>query len=136
MKLHISTLFFTFISLQNTLLSTWKATWESDQNRSALSDLYDLLLSTWHSQVKWCAQVFNDPVTVVLELISQTLGSLEPSLSVVFNTLVGETLSPLDMLIELKEVCSLYEIIFLHLEISSSDILNLRLIVDVNNMFI
>jgi len=89
---------------KNTLLSTWKATWESDQNRSALSDLYDLLLSTWHSQVKWCAQVFNDPVTVVLELISQTLGSLEPSLSVVFNTLVGETLSPLDMLIELKEI--------------------------------
>ncbi|XP_005105726.1 conserved oligomeric Golgi complex subunit 7 [Aplysia californica] len=89
---------------KNNLLQMWKTTWESNQTRSSLSDLYDLLLSTWHNQVKWCSQVFSDPVTVVLDLLSQTLNFLDPSLPTVFQVLVGETASPLDTLIELKEI--------------------------------
>jgi hypothetical protein len=39
-----------------------------------------------------------------LELLTQTLNSLEPALPAVFTELVGETLSPLNTLIELKEI--------------------------------
>ena len=46
----------------------------------------------------------SDPVTVVLELLHQSLASLEPSLSQAFPALVGETLSPLPTLLDLKEV--------------------------------
>ncbi|CAG5116805.1 unnamed protein product, partial [Candidula unifasciata] len=89
---------------KNNLLQTWKNTWDGNPSKTALNDLYDMLQSTWHTQIKWSAQVFADPVTIVLDLLTQTLTSLDPSLSTVFTRLVGEKEGPLDSLIELKQV--------------------------------
>uniref|UniRef100_A0A0B7AI87 Conserved oligomeric Golgi complex subunit 7 n=1 Tax=Arion vulgaris TaxID=1028688 RepID=A0A0B7AI87_9EUPU len=89
---------------KNNLLQTWKTTWDANQHKVSLNDLYDLLQSTWHTQIKWAAQVFSDPVTIVLDLLTQTLTSLDPALPTVFTKLVGERDSPLETLIELKMV--------------------------------
>ncbi|CAL1543486.1 unnamed protein product [Lymnaea stagnalis] len=89
---------------KNNLLQTWKTAWDANQTKTVLSDLYDLLLSTWHTQVKWSSQVFPDPVNIVLDLLSQTLNALNPSLPSVFTILVGEKDKPLDTLIELKQI--------------------------------
>ncbi|GFO30530.1 oligomeric Golgi complex subunit 7 [Plakobranchus ocellatus] len=86
------------------LLQSWNSIWEADKSKSALSQLYDLLLSTWHTQVKWSAQVFDDPVNIVLELLTQTLTTLDPSLATVFAALVSGGEHTLDILIELKQV--------------------------------
>lgn len=48
--------------------------------------------------------MFSQPVTIVLELLTQALTSLDPGLPVVFTKLVGERESPLEALIELKQV--------------------------------
>ncbi|XP_059142129.1 conserved oligomeric Golgi complex subunit 7-like [Physella acuta] len=89
---------------KNNFLQSWKTTWDSSQTKSAVSDLYDLLLSAWHTQIKWSAQVFPEPVSIVLDLLTQTLTSLSPPLPTVFNTLVGEREKTLDVLIELKQI--------------------------------
>ncbi|XP_013073398.2 conserved oligomeric Golgi complex subunit 7-like isoform X1 [Biomphalaria glabrata] len=88
---------------KNHLLQTWQSIWEEDKSKTALSDFYDLLLSTWHTQVKWCTQVFTHPVIIVLDLLTETLNTLQPPLGIVFNTLVGEN-KPLDTLVDLKQI--------------------------------
>ncbi|RUS78612.1 hypothetical protein EGW08_013618 [Elysia chlorotica] len=89
---------------KHNLLQSWKSIWAADKSKAALSELYDLLLSTWHTQVKWSSQVFEDPVNIVLELLTQTLATLDPTLSTVFAELVAKGEHTLNILIELKQI--------------------------------
>lgn len=89
---------------KHNMLQSWNSIWSADKSKTALSELYDLLLSTWHTQVKWCAQVFEDPVNIVLELLTQTLTTLDPGLPTVFAELVANKEHTLDILIELKQI--------------------------------
>ena len=72
-----------------------------------LSLFYNGLLSTWHSELTWCSQVFANPGTVLCLLMSQTLNHLEPPFSVCVKEFVRDEAYPLQQLIDLKQVSAL-----------------------------
>lgn len=89
------------------LQKTWKEVPTEDPNKSMLewvSKFYDLILSTWHTEVSWCAQVFNEPGSVLCTLITQTLTHLEPSLSFCINEFITNQSNIIEKLIELRRV--------------------------------
>ncbi|XP_046553450.1 conserved oligomeric Golgi complex subunit 7-like [Haliotis rubra] len=89
------------------LLQAWKDILETKQDDTALvwmTDFYDHLTSTWHSQVKWCGQVFSDPVPIVCDLITESLASLDPGLSTCFANLLSQRGETLATLTELKQI--------------------------------
>lgn len=89
------------------LQKTWKEVPTEDPNKSMLewvSKFYDLILSTWHTEVSWCAQVFNEPGSVLCTLITQTLTHLEPSLSSCINEFITKESNIIEKLIELRRV--------------------------------
>ncbi|CAI5792477.1 conserved oligomeric Golgi complex subunit 7 [Podarcis lilfordi] len=51
-----------------------------------LTELYDGLLGTWHSQLQWATQVFKNPHQVVVVLLIQVLSALVPSIPVCLST--------------------------------------------------
>uniref|UniRef100_A0A8C5R8S2 Conserved oligomeric Golgi complex subunit 7 n=1 Tax=Leptobrachium leishanense TaxID=445787 RepID=A0A8C5R8S2_9ANUR len=51
-----------------------------------LTEFYDTLLSTWHTQLQWVSQVFKKPHEVVTVLLIQTLGAMVPSIPVCLRT--------------------------------------------------
>ena len=55
-------------------------------------------------QVSWCAQVFNEPGSVLCTLITQTLTHLEPSLSSCINEFITKESNIIEKLIELRRV--------------------------------
>ena len=57
--------------------------------------------------MKWCSQIFPDPLPIVCQLITDTLGSLEPSLAVCLDTFLTQKPEPLPPLIEIKQVTKL-----------------------------
>ncbi|XP_064456809.1 conserved oligomeric Golgi complex subunit 7-like [Ornithodoros turicata] len=66
------------------LLESWQKIVESqDSFLPWLNNFYDLMLSTWHEQTRWCAQVFPEPpsVFVMADIIVDVVSSLDPSLS-------------------------------------------------------
>ncbi|XP_053401502.1 conserved oligomeric Golgi complex subunit 7-like isoform X2 [Mercenaria mercenaria] len=92
---------------KGTLLQSWKTLLETNADDSLvewMNQLYDHLLSTWHSQMKWCGQIFPDPMPVVCQLITDTLGGLDPPLSQCFDTFVSQKGEPVPALIELKQI--------------------------------
>jgi len=56
--------------------------------------------------MKWCSQVFSDPVPIISELLSDLLLSLQPSLSQAFEDYISSSaaLSPVTSLIALRQV--------------------------------
>jgi hypothetical protein len=74
-----------------------------------LSEFYDLLLTTWHTQIKWCCQVFEEPVQIVCDLLTETLKGLDPSLPQTIVEYLQNGENTLLCLIELKQVsiCSI-----------------------------
>uniref|UniRef100_A0A1A8P3N7 Conserved oligomeric Golgi complex subunit 7 n=1 Tax=Nothobranchius rachovii TaxID=451742 RepID=A0A1A8P3N7_9TELE len=75
-----------------------------------LSEFYDTLLSTWHSQVQWSSQVFKNPYEVVTVLLIQTLGAMVPSIPVCLSTAMDRAAPEerLDMLLELHQTTSTF----------------------------
>ena len=69
-----------------------------------LSIFYNGLLSTWHSELTWCTQVFGNPGTVLCLLMSQTLNHVEPPFSVCVKEFVRDEAYPMQQLIDLKQV--------------------------------
>ncbi|NWX91226.1 COG7 protein, partial [Nothoprocta pentlandii] len=69
------------------LVAVWQDLCQSDfsLNRQ-LTELYDTLLGTWHSQLQWTTQVFKNPHEVVTVLLIQTLAALVPSIPVCLST--------------------------------------------------
>ncbi|NWX32732.1 COG7 protein, partial [Notiomystis cincta] len=74
------------------LVAVWQELCQSDLSPTRqLSELYDTLLGTWHSQLQWAAQVFKNPHEVVTVLLIQTLGALVPSIPVCLSTAMERT---------------------------------------------
>uniref|UniRef100_A0A6B2FH83 Conserved oligomeric Golgi complex subunit 7 n=1 Tax=Bothriechis nubestris TaxID=1766655 RepID=A0A6B2FH83_9SAUR len=63
------------------LMAAWQDLCQSDLLLDRqLAELYEVLLGTWHSQLQWATQVFQNPHQVVTVLLLQGLGALTPSL--------------------------------------------------------
>lgn len=86
------------------LINMWQDLSQSELNLSQqLSEFYDTLLSSWHSQLQWSSQVFKNPYEVVTVLLIQTLGAMVPSIPMCLSTALERTAQEqrLDALLEL-----------------------------------
>ncbi|XP_052816204.1 conserved oligomeric Golgi complex subunit 7-like isoform X2 [Mya arenaria] len=95
------------LSHKGQLVDQWKGIVQDQSGETLvewLNQLYDHLLSTFHSQMKWCGQIFPAPLPVVCQLITDTLGSLDPSLGDCFTGFLQDKQEPLLALIELKQI--------------------------------
>ncbi|XP_042294025.1 conserved oligomeric Golgi complex subunit 7 isoform X2 [Sceloporus undulatus] len=69
------------------LVAVWQDLCQSDLPLDRqLTELYDMLLGTWHAQLQWAMQVFRNPHQVVTVLLLQVLGALVPSLPACLTT--------------------------------------------------
>ncbi|XP_065588739.1 conserved oligomeric Golgi complex subunit 7 isoform X1 [Cyrtonyx montezumae] len=74
------------------LVAVWQDLCQSDLSLNRqLTELYDTLLGTWHSQLQWATQVFRNPHEIVTVLLIQTLGALVPSIPVCLSTAMERT---------------------------------------------
>ncbi|KAM6423601.1 conserved oligomeric Golgi complex subunit 7 isoform 1-T2 [Liasis olivaceus] len=63
------------------LVAVWQDLCQSDLLLDRqLTELYEVLLGMWHSQLQWTTQVFQNPHQVVTVLLLQVLGALAPSI--------------------------------------------------------
>ncbi|KAI3365666.1 hypothetical protein L3Q82_010740 [Scortum barcoo] len=93
------------------LVSMWQDLSQSELSlNQQLSEFYDTLLSTWHSQLQWSSQVFKNPYEVVTVLLIQTLGAMVPSIPVCLSTAVERAAQEqrLDTLLELHHTTSTF----------------------------
>uniref|UniRef100_A0A3Q2NQR7 Conserved oligomeric Golgi complex subunit 7 n=1 Tax=Fundulus heteroclitus TaxID=8078 RepID=A0A3Q2NQR7_FUNHE len=91
------------------LVSMWQDLSQSELSlNQQLSEFYDTLLSTWHSQVQWSSQVFKNPYEVVTVLLIQTLGAMVPSIPVCLSSAMERAAQEqrLDTLLELHQTAS------------------------------
>jgi len=58
-------------------------------------------------QIKWCTQVFTDPAPIVVDLLTEVLNDLDPSLSSLISHNIEDDDRPVAALIKLKQVGSL-----------------------------
>ena len=59
------------------------------------------------SKVKWCASVFPEPVSIVCQLLTESLEGMDPSLNSCLGSYLQEKDSQLQTLIDIKQVCPL-----------------------------
>ncbi|XP_041829905.1 conserved oligomeric Golgi complex subunit 7 [Melanotaenia boesemani] len=93
------------------LVSIWQDLSQSELNlNQQLSEFYDTLLSTWHTQLQWSSQVFKNPYEVVTVLLIQTLGAMVPSIPVCLSTAMERAAQEqrLDTLLELHHTTSTF----------------------------
>ncbi|XP_074520016.1 conserved oligomeric Golgi complex subunit 7 [Halichoeres trimaculatus] len=93
------------------LVSMWQDLSQSELSvNQQLSEFYDTLLSTWHSQLQWSSQVFKNPHEVVTVLLIQTLGAMVPSIPVCLSAAVerADQEQRLDTLLELHHTVSTF----------------------------
>ncbi|XP_061823672.1 conserved oligomeric Golgi complex subunit 7 [Nerophis lumbriciformis] len=86
------------------LVNMWQDLSQSELSlNQQLSEFYDTLFSTWHTQLQWCSQVFKNPYEVVTVLLIQTLGAMVPSIPVCLSTAMEQAAPEkcLDTLLEL-----------------------------------
>ncbi|XP_069547627.1 conserved oligomeric Golgi complex subunit 7 [Brachyistius frenatus] len=91
------------------LVSMWQDIAQSELSlHQQLSEFYDTLLSTWHTQLQWTSQVFKNPYEVVTVLLIQTLGATVPSIPVCLSTAMERAAQEqrLDTLLELHHTTS------------------------------
>uniref|UniRef100_A0A8C2Z7K8 Conserved oligomeric Golgi complex subunit 7 n=1 Tax=Cyclopterus lumpus TaxID=8103 RepID=A0A8C2Z7K8_CYCLU len=93
------------------LVSMWQDLSQSELSlNQQLSEFYDTLLSSWHSQLQWSSQVFKNPYEVVTVLLIQTLGAMVPSIPVCLSLAVERAAQEqrLDTLLELHHTTSTF----------------------------
>ncbi|KAM4624358.1 conserved oligomeric Golgi complex subunit 7 isoform 1-T1 [Polymixia lowei] len=93
------------------LVGTWQDLSQSELSlNQQLSEFYDTLMSTWHSQLQWSSQVFKNPYEVVTVLLIQTLGAMVPSIPVCLGTAMERTAQEqrLDTLLELHQTTAIF----------------------------
>lgn len=93
------------------LVAMWQDVSQSELSlNQQLSEFYDTLLSTWHTQLQWSSQVFKNPYEVVTVLLIQTLGSMVPSIPVCLSTAMEQAVHEqrLDTLLELHHTTSTF----------------------------
>ncbi|XP_076469947.1 conserved oligomeric Golgi complex subunit 7-like isoform X2 [Babylonia areolata] len=87
------------------LLQSWRTISETEGSVAEhLTELYDLLLSTWHMQMMWTSSVFKEPVPVIVDMLTDTLLTLDPSLSTCFASHLQHSGDTLPALLELKQI--------------------------------
>uniref|UniRef100_A0A671RK22 Conserved oligomeric Golgi complex subunit 7 n=1 Tax=Sinocyclocheilus anshuiensis TaxID=1608454 RepID=A0A671RK22_9TELE len=91
------------------LLSVWESICQSDAPlKQQLSEFYDTLLSTWHTQLQWSSQVFKNPCEVLTVLMIQTLGAMVPTIpdciAVALKRYTGDC--RVDVLLELHQTAA------------------------------
>uniref|UniRef100_A0A8C8VIQ3 Conserved oligomeric Golgi complex subunit 7 n=1 Tax=Pelusios castaneus TaxID=367368 RepID=A0A8C8VIQ3_9SAUR len=89
------------------LVAVWQDLCQSDLSLNRqLSELYDTLLGTFHSQLQWVMQVFRNPHEIVTVLLIQTLSALVPSIPVCLSTAMERASqeTKLNMLLELYDI--------------------------------
>lgn len=93
------------------LVSMWQDLSQSELSlNQQLSEFYDTLLSSWHSQLQWSSQVFKNPYEVVTVLLIQTLGAMVPSIPVCLSSAVERAAQEqrLETLLELHHTTSTF----------------------------
>ncbi|XP_034235213.1 conserved oligomeric Golgi complex subunit 7 [Thrips palmi] len=90
------------------LLQQWRTIVDIEQDEGVvhlLKSCYEMFLAAWNDQVKWCSQVFTSipPPSILVDLFSDTLASLEPSLNSCFDGPLKEEADPLSLLLELSQ---------------------------------
>ncbi|KAK9530500.1 hypothetical protein VZT92_011996 [Zoarces viviparus] len=93
------------------LVSMWQDVSQSELSlNQQLSEFYDTLISSWHSQLQWSSQVFKNPHEVVTVLLIQTLGAMVPSIPVCLSSAVERAAQEqrLDTLLELHHTTSTF----------------------------
>ncbi|KAI9536650.1 Golgi transport complex subunit 7 [Dissostichus eleginoides] len=93
------------------LVSMWQDLSQSELSlNQQLSEFYDTLLSSWHSQLQWSSQVFKNPYEVVTVLLIQTLGNMVPSIPVCLSSALERSAQEqrLDTLLELHHTTSTF----------------------------
>ena len=70
-----------------------------------------MLLNKITLQVKWCGSVFPDPVSIVCQLLTESLEGMDPSLSSCLESYLQHRDSQLQTLIDVKQVCFLCSLI-------------------------
>lgn len=91
------------------LVSMWQDLSQGELSlNQQLSEFYDTLLSSWHSQLQWSGQVFKNPYEVVTVLLIQTLGAMVPSIPVCLSSALERAAQEqrLDTLLELHQTTS------------------------------
>ncbi|XP_071838113.1 conserved oligomeric Golgi complex subunit 7-like isoform X2 [Apostichopus japonicus] len=90
---------------KGTLQAQWQQLQQDSQQKPLvdwLPNFTDNLISIWHQEIKWCEQVFPDPVEVVSELLTQTINGLQPSLPSLIDTALQG--NPLPVLLEIRQI--------------------------------
>ncbi|XP_056286048.1 conserved oligomeric Golgi complex subunit 7 [Pseudoliparis swirei] len=93
------------------LVRMWQDISQSELSlNQQLSEFYDTLLSSWHTQLQWSSQVFKNPYEVVTVLLIQTLGAMVPSIPVCLSSAVERAAQErrLDTLLELHHATSTF----------------------------
>lgn len=76
---------------------------------SALGEFYELLLSTWHTEIKWCSSIFGktESPAIVAQLLLEVTLSVESGPAVLIsNAMQGYALEKLQVLTELHGITS------------------------------
>lgn len=59
------------------------------------------------AQMKWCSQVFGDSITITSDLLSETLGGLDPSIVSCVDRTISASNCPIEDLITVRKVLSI-----------------------------
>ncbi|XP_069687139.1 conserved oligomeric Golgi complex subunit 7 isoform X2 [Periplaneta americana] len=91
------------------LMQQWRNIVEMEQDEGVaewMHKFYDVLLSNWHDQVKWCGQVFTSAPTVntLVDLYVDTLTSLDPSFNICIDAALKQQSNHLSFLMELQQI--------------------------------
>ncbi|PNF30976.1 Conserved oligomeric Golgi complex subunit 7 [Cryptotermes secundus] len=91
------------------LMQQWQNLVETEQDEGVaewMHKFYDILLSNWHDQVKWCCQVFTSAsvANTLIELYADTLKSLDPSFSACIDAALKQQSDQLTFLMDLRQI--------------------------------
>ncbi|KAL3278698.1 hypothetical protein HHI36_016232 [Cryptolaemus montrouzieri] len=90
------------------LLKKWRIILEKDQDECVtywMHSFYDLLISNWHTQNKWCNQVFTDQLAseVLIDIYIDVLTSIDPSFNDCIDAALKQVNDKLNLLLEVKQ---------------------------------
>lgn len=91
------------------LMQKWQNLLETEQDEGIsewMHKFYDILLSTWHEQVKWCCHVFTSvsAANTLVELYADTLRSLDPSFNMCIDAALKQQSDQLTFVMDLRQI--------------------------------
>lgn len=98
----------------SSLMTQWQEIVANEDDKSpvmVMKDLFDLLLSTWHSQLPWCRTVFgvSSAVSILTQLLIQIMATAKPGLQDVISTALEATEEPkLLTLLQLHDIAKTF----------------------------